>query len=95
MGRTNRVQLADVLSQETRIKSGVPEDSLVGPLHFLAVYQRPPECHQYANVAFRRRRQDGVLTLTKWSFAELPLQCLEVVGKLGPTYHPHQMQRYL
>ncbi len=35
MGRTGRVQVADALSQETRIKSGVPQESLIGPLLFL------------------------------------------------------------
>ncbi len=33
--RTYRVQVADVLSQETRIKSGVPQESVIGPLLFL------------------------------------------------------------
>ncbi len=34
-GRSYRVQVADVLSQETRIKSGVPQESVIGPLLFL------------------------------------------------------------
>ncbi len=29
------------------------------------VCQRPPKCHQRDNAAFRRRRQDGLTTLTK------------------------------
>ncbi len=36
----------------------------------------------------------GRTTRTKRPFAELPLQCLELVGKLGPPYQSHQMQLY-
>ncbi len=32
--------------------------------------------------------------LAKRSFAELPLQCLELVGKLGPPNQSHQLQFY-
>ncbi len=46
------------------------------------VCQRPPKCHQCDNVAFRQRRQDGLTTLTKRPFEELPLQYLELVGNL-------------
>ncbi len=56
-GGTYSVQVADALSKETKIKSGVPQGSVIG---------RP--------------------------FAELPLQCLELVGKLAPPYESHQMQ---
>ncbi len=35
MGRTYPVHVADALSQETRIKSGVPQGSAIGPLQFL------------------------------------------------------------
>ncbi len=34
-GRNYRVQVADALSQETRIKSGAPQGSMIGPLPFL------------------------------------------------------------
>ncbi len=34
-GRTYREQVADVLSQETRIKGGAPQGSVIGPLLFL------------------------------------------------------------
>ncbi len=38
--------------------------------------------------------QDGLTTLTKRRFADLPLQILEMVGKLGPPCQSHQMQIY-
>ncbi len=52
------------------------------------VCQQPPKCHQRANAAFRQRRQIDVAALTT-------LQCLEVVGILGPPFEPLQMQIYL
>ncbi len=45
----------------------------------------PPECHLCANVAFHRRRQNGVTAFTRRPFAELLLRYLEAVGKLGPA----------
>ncbi len=56
----------------------------------LVICQRPPKCHQCANATFRRRRQDGVTIITKRPFAELPSQCLEVVGQ----FHRMQLYRY-
>ncbi len=44
---------------------------------FLVVYQWPPKCQQCNNTVFRRRFQDGLTTLKKLPFAELPLQRLE------------------
>ncbi len=76
--------MADELSQETRIKSGVPQGSVIGPL--------PSEYHQCDNTAFRRRRRNCLNTRTKRPFAELLLQRLELVSKLGPPYQSHQMQ---
>ncbi len=32
--RTDKLQMADALSQETRIKSGAPQGSVIGPLLF-------------------------------------------------------------
>ncbi len=60
----------------------------------LVVSQRPPECHQCASAAFRRRRQNGVTTLAKLPLSEHLLQCLEMVDKLEPQYPAHQMQQY-
>ncbi len=53
---------------------------------FLAVCHGPPTCLQCDNAAFRRRRQGGLTTLTRRSFAGLPLQCMELVCKLGSSY---------
>ncbi len=39
-----------------------------------------------------RQRQYGLTTLIKQRFAKLPLQCLKLVGKLGPPYQSHQME---
>ncbi len=50
--------------------------------------QRHPKCHQFDNTAFRRRRQDSLTTLAKLPFAELPLQCLDIVGDFGPVSLP-------
>ncbi len=60
----------------------------------LVVCQRPPECHHCDNASFRQRSQNDHTTHTKRPFAELPLQCLELVSKLGPPYQSHQMQLY-
>ncbi len=60
----------------------------------LVACQRLPKFHHCANAAFHRRRQDGLTTLTKRPFAELPLQCLESVGKLGSPYQSHGMQQH-
>ncbi len=80
--------MADPLSHETRIKGGVPRGSVIGPLLFL-LFLKGNQCD---NAAFRRWHQDGLTTLPKRLFAGLPLQCLELVGKLGPPYQSHQMQ---
>ncbi len=42
---------------------------------------------QSTYVAFRQC-QDGILTLTKHTFEELPFQCLEVVGKVYLSLNP-------
>ncbi len=56
----------------------------------IAVFQQPPVYHQCDNTA----GQDGLTTFTNRPFAELPLKCLELVGKLGRLYQSHQMQPY-
>ncbi len=89
MGRTNRVHVADARDKDQ--EWGVSDWAT----YILVVCYQPPECHQYDNGAFRRRQyQDGFITLTKWSCAELSLKCLKLVGKLGPPYQYHQMQLY-
>ncbi len=68
MGRTNRVHVADARDKDQEWGVSDWASSI-----FVVCY-RPPECHQYDNGAFRRRRyQDGLITLTKWSYAELSL----------------------
>ncbi len=47
-----------------------------------------------ANTTFHRRIKDGVPNLTEQPFADLLLECLEVVGKLGPPDQSQQMQLY-
>ncbi len=59
---------------------------------FLVVCQRPPDCYQCAYVLFHRHRPHRVNTLTMRSFAQVSLQNLELVGKLGPPYQSHQLQ---
>ncbi len=82
------IQIAN--SQTIRSTSGVSDRTTSIPV----VCQRPPKCYPSNSAAFRRRRQDCLTTLTKRPFAELPQQCLELVGKLGPPYQFYQMQQY-
>ncbi len=54
------------------------------------VCQRPSECYQCDTATFRRRRQNGLNTLTNRLVAELPLQCLELV-RPGLRGHPFRV----
>ncbi len=77
---SDRCGVAENKNQEWRT-SGVSDRAT----YIRVASQRPPKCHQCDNAAFRRRRQDGLSTLTG-----RPLQCPELVGKLGPPYQFHQ-----
>ncbi len=60
--------------------------------HFCSCCLSTTTRHQCKKAVFHQRRQGGVTTLTKRPFAGLPLQCLELVGKLGPLYQSQEMQ---
>ncbi len=84
--------MADALSYETRVNSGAPHIASGRATAILVDCQQPPRCNQCDNAAFRRRRQDGLITTTKRTFAGLHLQYVESVGKFGPNYQSHYMQ---
>ncbi len=75
-GRTYKVQVADALSQETKIKSGVPQGSVIGPLLFLLLVNDFPSFMNMTTL-FSPTTSNGPDTITKRPFVGLPLQYLE------------------
>ncbi len=90
-GGPSSVQATDALSQETRIRNGVPQVLVTGSFIFLPFVIDILSVISVLALVYT----DDVTTRTKRLFAELPLQCLEVVGKLVPLYQFHQLQLYI
>ncbi len=91
-GRTYREQVADALSQETRIKSRVPQESVIRSLLLLLFVNDLSSVITVTTLLFA----DDVKMVSPHSQSDLlqssPLQCLELVGKLGPPFQSLQIQ---